>query len=905
MHSFWRAVLFVCTPALLQAQVPDSGQGVARVPATDSALRLPVDRASDLLSWLPGGGLTPDGTAAWHGYDAALLDRWTDGIRWASAVRSRGPLDRGAAPVVLEPALNAIATAGVGQNGRGPAALFFTTPTGGERWMAYGSAESEGPVRADGGADFSRIEASVGGPLGRGFRFLAAGSALGRRYGALGVGAGSDAYFVPVGIDTTVTYALGVDTVTADVQTFGARDHMPNAPRTDADWLVRVDGRLAGGTVWARWLGTRTAERYFSYPNVSDPAQTFGRNALGTDLAVGGSWQAGPRTRLEAALSHQRERSEQGPLDVGHEPDSRDPGFGMMLGGVDLRWTLDNFPVDGELLQNYRANTPGSRRSPYDLENTAQYALVDQYRNNAYGLLGFSERGGPVGTLDLHTDRRFVGEASVTHSLTDRSYLRGGLEWVRHDIQYYSHQLTSQAYSDVWLERPVETALHGAWVTSGRQGRVEIGARLDRFHVGGRRPYVLYTVTNSPSFGRYTYLPRISSYGNGVDSLHRYVEDEAHLALAPYATATLAVNDGLWFGLEARRSVRMPDLTAALAGVNTDLAITNTTQGYGQDMGHEVVDHLALSVTLDLGPATIFASGFNDRYRKLAAIRSRDAFQPASNTFTTISVIDLASGGDIRGASIAAEWRATAWLRAQGAYTYAHVSAAQGEQVVPDSVRTHTLGFVATAAPDAGSLRGFGLTVGYRHLSGAARPVDPGAGPLPFFPISARTEEMPAWSSLDLRLTRAFAVGSRQITAYVDARNLLNAEHLLRAFWSGAATSAPLGHANRFSSDSNDYAREAANSGHYDNATGAIDLTFGGMTDPRAGCGAWVTAAGTADPPNCIYLIAAEERFGDGDHTFTLAEQRRASDAYYFTQVGRTAFSDQGRRLRVGVEVRF
>ena len=33
---------------------------------------------------------------------------------------------------------------------------------------------------------------------------------------------------------------------------------------------------------------------------------------------------------------------------------------------------------------NFRTNT--GRLSPYDLDNTSQYQLIDEYRNNAYGL---------------------------------------------------------------------------------------------------------------------------------------------------------------------------------------------------------------------------------------------------------------------------------------------------------------------------------------------------------------------------------------------------------------------------------------------------------------------------------------------------------------------------------------
>jgi hypothetical protein len=54
-----------------------------------------------------------------------------------------------------------------------------------------------------------------------------------------------------------------------------------------------------------------------------------------------------------------------------------------------------------------------------------------------------------------------------------------------------------------------------------------------------------------------------------------------------------------------------------------------------------------------------------------------------------------------------------------------------------------------------------------------------------------------------------------------------------------------------------------------------------------------------------VYLIRAEERYGDGDHVFTLAEQRRASDAFYAVDRGPHNFTGDPRRLRLGVEVTF
>jgi hypothetical protein len=76
-----------------------------------------------------------------------------------------------------------------------------------------------------------------------------------------------------------------------------------------------------------------------------------------------------------------------------------------------------------------------------------------------------------------------------------------------------------------------------------------------------------------------------------------------------------------------------------------------------------------------------------------------------------------------------------------------------------------------------------------------------------------------------------------------------------------------------WSGDSAGFADEAIASNSY-------DVENGDMFLPTAGaCGNWVTQDGEAAAPNCVYLVRAEQRFGNGDGVFTQSEQRRASEA--------------------------
>ena len=86
-------------------------------------------------------------------------------------------------------------------------------------------------------------------------------------------------------------------------------------------------------------------------------------------------------------------------------------------------------------------------------------------------------------------------------------------------------------------------------------------------------------------------------------------------------------------------------------------------------------------------------------------------------------------------------------------------------------------------------------------------------------------------------------------------------------------------------------------------ADSTIDLTFGGAS--TGGCGGWTRDDGSSAPPNCIYMIRAEQRYGNGDGLFTQTEQIRASDALYNVFRGLSSFTGAPRRIRLGFEVNF
>jgi hypothetical protein len=131
----------------------------------------------------------------------------------------------------------------------------------------------------------------------------------------------------------------------------------------------------------------------------------------------------------------------------------------------------------------------------------------------------------------------------------------------------------------------------------------------------------------------------------------------------------------------------------------------------------------------------------------------------------------------------------------------------------------------------------------------------------------------------------------------------LNFKNVLAVFAATGETTNPAEVDVNWSADSADFSSEAQANGRY-GLDGTIDLGQG-LPDPRVGCIAWLDQSGTPSAPNCVYLIRAEERFGNGDHLYDLAEQRRASESLYQAVRGPQEFTGPPRRVRVGLELGF
>lgn len=879
---------------------------------------LPVDSVTGALLFQPGTGIAADGALSLRGGAGRESATYIDDI----------PVTPGTRRVRLSPATNSVedATAVTGPlsaalgNGIAGAVLMRTRSIRGARF----SYETDGPLGAS-SLGLNRFEGRIGLGLGRHLSLFAGGALNGQASAEPGFGARAAPIFVRAGIDTTVTageaqvdifnYAVArgsCDTFAASVNpgiasNYGldcTGDRTPLSATSSHQLLLKADYAAGRSTVGVIGLRSRDQSRLFDYLTSYLPSNAFGQGFTSDLIGVTLTHRMSRDGVLRASLSRQTDQQLGGPLSAAGERASRDPSLGLMVAPLGFQYDFKTFPVDSQLVENYRANLPGTRRSPYDLENRDQYSTFSRYRSDAYGLTGFAEGGGPVGLLTLHRERRTVATASGEWQVSPNSRFQAGGALTRYSVNHYVHGLTAQAGSDVYIVAPralslfAEDAFHYGEVT------VSAGIRYERFSSNADRPYALDTVASSPTFNSYQPFPRISSYAgtfNG-DSLVTFVRDQSHSAFLPRFRLTYEASPGTELRAGYSRQAQLPDFSALYGGINTDLAITSARNPYGSDLDLERAwiaevggrHRLGASTTVDL--ALFHRSSTSGNVARLVSLADPTRHNSRVDLFQFSNSDSLrVSGGEIR-----IERRA-GLLTGTAGYAYQH-SSAPGGFITPDS-RPHTL-----SAALALQVRNTAAFAGFRFASG-----------LPYFPCEVLGNEsalsdggacatggllgiarLPALKQLDLRVTQSLRLGGRVVTAYVDARNVLNFRNVLRVYSVSGATTSAVEAQTFFAGDSSNFANEARANALYQ-ADGSIDLRFAGTG--AAGCAAYVTQSGEPGAPSCVSLIRAEQRFGNGDGVFDLAEQRSAISAEYAVFRGEQFFTGAPRRVRVGLQI--
>jgi hypothetical protein len=423
-----------------------------------------------------------------------------------------------------------------------------------------------------------------------------------------------------------------------------------------------------------------------------------------------------------------------------------------------------------------------------------------------------------------------------------------------------------------------------------------------------------------------------------------YVENESHDYISPHIQVSFPVSDRTNFRFSYAHNVQPPDFSLVLGGSNTDLAVTNTNHVYGSDLDY------GKTITFEFGIRHAFSddfvldfSAYNRDAQSNQAARLLSLYDPLRGTNQDIRMMTNADYGNYRGFDIRLDKRIGSLFNGTLAYSFSDakntgsdpftyinfgsriVNQISGGNDPPPSAylpttytRPHNLaGSFSVTFPNgwnAGStggaiLQNVGLFATFRMASGTAYtrcPVETGNESVISPNVCARAFEgdvngsrLPTFRNTDLRLTKGFRFGGVDLTAYLDVRNLFNFTNTTAVFAENNTIENTVELDKIWAGDSAGYADEALASGSYDGENGDMFLPTPGA------CGNWVTQDGEAAAPNCVYLVRAEERFGDGDGVFTLSEQRRASEAFYYSGRSEANFTAAPRRLRLGLELNF
>ena len=968
---------------------------------------LPVDRLNSVLALQPGVVASPTAnTISIRGGRTDEAVTYIDGVPISAGYRGNSNL--GSLGTEIAVGTNALEEASVttgsssAEFGNAQSGVIAAQiKSGGSKYQGSVGYETDEPFGVNSSLGFNRVQAGIGGPIAKNFTFFLSGALEGQKAIAVGDQAEKSPIFVQAGIDTTVAVPSALNDPTADttlvpVYNFAAYrgecSEFENSANPDiannygvgcqgirSPYSARTTYQLTGKLNYSYGTGSR-----FSFTTLASRfhGRTFSQNRdltgrvltlqnLYNPEALTGfrntsrvftlNWtqnlskSAERALALETYISYQQDRTVQGPMTRQTDLDTRNPFGGFILGGMDFLIDFDNFPINEELVNNFRNNIAGSRRAPTDLANPAQYASTDVYRNNPYALYNRGSDGGdlqfyesglgsPQGSrVIMYKENRWVGKANLDWQADRYNRLKLGGEFTHYEIGNYTHNWDDQIFGDVYLEKPIR------W-NAFLEDRLDLGdvvlvggLRYDWYHTRAKRPVGFPLITTSPSYDP-----------NNPDAFFNdpalFAEDKSHNYLSPHVQVSFPVTDRTNFRLSYSHQVQAPDFGVVLQGINADINLTNTNNVYGADID------FGKSITFEFG----IRHAFNDDMVLDLAFYNKDNLANAANRLINlpdpstggtggVRLLTNADFGNTRGIDVRLDRRFGNLFNGTLSYSFQDAkntgsdpdtyidfgsrvlnSLAGGNQPPPQAIlptdfsRPHSLAAAASLSfptdwrqgTTVGNiLRNFGVYTTFRYTSGTPyTKCNPGATDQDVvsgdncdreFPEGLNNSRLPAFKTLDMRFTKGFGIGGLDLTAYLDARNILNFRNIIQVFTAtNDIVNAEEADAE-FQANQDEYVQEAVESGVAVSDDNAIDLTFGGASDPRTGCSNWVTSDGVPAAPNCVYLIRTEERFGNGDHIFDSAEQRRASDALYNLVRGVHNFTGAPRRVRLGLELNF
>lgn len=589
-------------------------------------------------------------------------------------------------------------------------------------------------------------------------------------------------------------------------------------------------------------------------------------------------------------------------------------------------------------------------------------AIAAPFRINPYGVSPgasfFPTTGVNAGGLNMNEETRVTGSAHLDWQANRYNRFKFGGEFVSAEAAVFASNLTNQIFMDANRYSPSRIGLYAQDRIDLGDVVVDLGLRYDRLNAGVLYPRTpgrvysdplrngdlsrAYTAEDTAVANRCAQL--LSNNDMAGWSTCNMFEAETRSSVSPSIRVSFPVTDRTGFRLSYAHQVQTPDFNLLATGVNADLAYTNTNDVFGRD--------------LDFGKTILFEFGIRHAFSddlvldisaynkdKVSDITARilPIFDPQRNEVQNLNIMTNADFGNVRGVDIRLDRRIGSLFQGTIAYTYQaarstgsdpfeylntlsrQISNVTGDRVPPPQAllttrndRTHTIaGSLSLNFPNdwrsgtlAGSLlENVGMFATFRFASGLpyTRVQNAGAGtqgPGNGFGLVATGTEtlnssrMPWIRNVDLRVTRGFRVGSRDLTVFADFRNLFNWENLVAIY------------AETGDIVNEQFAEQTINPVRVTLQQDAGSLwqtrTVGGVTETGANlnCSQWLSGAARG-LPDCIMLRRAEARFGNGDGFFSEAEQDTAFRAWFNLFNGPHTLRGPGFNMRIGFELNF
>lgn len=723
--------------------------------------------------------------------------------------------------------------------------------------------------------------------------------------------------------------------------------------RRPMDWQTKIQGsgKLqytygSGSSVSLTGVVNGQQDRFTPLRNLGNPALYRGQH-LWSRAAVLNLYHQVTRAAERALgvtlnLSWQRDRSLVAPLDPQSELETRDPTLGITFKTLQFSGFGDlPFPITEQIVRNVRNNS--GLRSPY--LNRSDLLEGETRRLNPYGLAANQwVTGGLETRVSSLSETRYTGRLVVDWQANRFHRFTLGGDAKKTNLAFYDSPVVDQFFQDIYVAKPVLFGVFAADRLDLGDVVMELGLRWDYYDSKS-------LFSNTPGF-TFTHPDWNLDAGTNdtayANSLARaFTPSKGHNALSPRIRVAFPITERTGFRLSYAQQVQTPDFTTLLSGTNNDIESGNTNQNdrFGRDVnfGKTILFEFGVRHAFSMDMVLDVAAYNKDKVSDLAYRTTR--FVKPTDVTDTIqpNILTNRDFGNSRGVDIRFDWRWANYLSAIVAYTFQvakgtgsdpatylttfarQVSALSGDRTPPpeqaqrtDNDRTHSItGAVALTVPSdwrSGTalgtvFRDVGAFLTFRVRSGLpyTRIINQGDGQLaPFlaFGLGGRTEEgetlnsavTPGTRNVNLRINKGFRVGRMDLTAYADIRNLFDFRNTEQVF-------AETGDVVNALHERNEVGDPGLGTGEYqalwNEARDAGVLEGRSTVNLTGSCASW------DDPLSCESLKRVEQRFGNGDGSFTEAEQVKAWQTYYDAHFGSWRMYGEGRRVRVGFELNF